>query len=417
MPLHPQILRWSALALGLPFSLGSQILAQEPIPQSPSQFDPPPAVHKLSTADNDLLPRGGATPVAALKAPFRWGPVQLRPHISSRTTYGNGLRSGPGESVNTLTESLAPGLLFELGRLWRLDYTPTLTFYSTSKYKDTLAHSVSLAGGTSYQNWSFSLFQGYSRSSDPLIETARQTDQENFNTRLGASYHFNSKWMLDLGLSQNFRSAEALNSSRSWSSMNWLNYQVAPRTALALGVGGGYDDLEAGSDMTNEQLQGRVVTRVAQKLNLSVNGGMEIRQFNQGDQGDLVSPVFGASLQYRPFDYTTITLAGNRSISPSLLQDQVTESTDVSLAVNQRLLGLVYLTLSGGFRSTEYLGTTTALANSRDDETIHFLASLSYAFWERANASIFYQYRDNSSSDDGFSFSSNEVGLTLAYNF
>jgi hypothetical protein len=401
----------------LPLGLASAASAQDITPASPSQFDPPPAVHKLETADADLTPRGVAPLVSALDTPLSWGPVRLRPHLSSITTYGDGLRSGPGRSVTTWTESLAPGVLFELGSHWRLDYTPTLTFYTADEYKDTLAHNVLLSGGTSYKDWTFGLTQGYSISSDPLIETARQTEQEIFTTSINAGYRFNSKLMLDLGLNQNFRSAEALNSSRSWSTMNWLNYQVAPRMALGAGAGFGYDDVSLGSDMMHEQLQGRIMTRIAQKLNLNVNGGVEIRQFLSSGKDDLVNPLYGASITYRPFDYTTLTLSGNRRISPSLFQDQVTESTDISLALNQRLLGMFFATLSGGFRNTEYVGSSNSLVTDRSDDSTNFQASLSYAFWKRASASVFYRYTENSSSVPGFEYDSNQVGLTLAYRF
>ncbi len=392
-------------------------MGQGTAPVSPSQLDVPDAYRQIDADQAESRLKPTSPSYVNPNSFLHWGPVTARPHITSRTSYGNQLRSRRGSNANTFLEQLSPGSLFELGSKWRLDYTPTLSFYSSDEFKDTLAHSVSLSGGTSYRNWTFGLSQGYSSSSQPLIETGRQTDQENFSTSLSASHRFNSKLMLQLGLSQNFQSAESLSSSRSWSTMDWLNYQVAPRLSFAVGAGGGYQNVDNSSDMAYEQLQGRVNMRVAEKLNLSINGGGEVRQILDSGGDPLINPIYGASIQYRPFQYTTLSLSGNRSVSASLLQGQVTEGTDISLAVNQRLLGLLYLTVSGGFRNSRYVFSNSTLALSREDDTTTFAARLSYGFIERGTVAAFYNYSDNTSSAGGFGFSSSQVGLEVAYRF
>jgi hypothetical protein len=396
--------------------LGSAF-AQSADLRSPSQFDPPRAVETLATADKDLAPPGSLAKVTSLNSFLNWGPVKARPHLDYGVTYGNGLQSGPGSQVNTVTETLSPGVLFDLGKRWTLDYTPSLTYYSTKSYKDSLGQSVRFGGGTTWNDWSFGLSQSYSTSSSPLIETAQQTDQESFATSLSASHPFGSKLLLELSASQSFLLAEQFNSTRSWSTMEWLNYQFAPRFSIAGGAGFGFDDVSTGSDMYNEQLQARLNARIAEKLNFSLNGGMEIRQFATGGQDDLINPIYGTSIQYRPFQFTTLTLTGNRRVSPSLLQSQVTESTDISAALSQRLLGLFFLTLSGSYGVTDYLASSTALVANRSDSTSQLMASLAYSFWQRGTASIFYRYSQNSSSLSGFSFNSTQVGLNLGYHF
>jgi hypothetical protein len=214
-------------------------------------------------------------------------PVTARPHFDSSFSYTTGLRSQAGVAEKVVIERISPGVLFELGTKWRLDYTPSLTFYSSKNFKDTLDHSVNFSGGTTYNDWAFTLSQGYTSSSQSLIETGRQTDQENFETSIGASHYLNSKLMLQLGVNQSFRSADSLNSSRSWSTMNWLNYQIAPRLSIGAGLGGGFEDVKVGSDMTYEMVQGRVDARIAEKLNLSIHAGGELRQILEHAIGNI----------------------------------------------------------------------------------------------------------------------------------
>jgi hypothetical protein len=397
--------------------LPSPLKGQTTPPRSPSQLDAPDAYREMQAREQkeSLDPKSPSylNPSSFLV----WGPVTARPHLNTRFTYGNSLRSRNGSNVNTVIEEISPGALFELGKKWQLDYTPTLSFYSSKEFKDTLAHNVFFGGGTSYGNWLFNLSQTYSASSQPLIETGVQTDEENFRTSLGASYYFNSNLMLQLGLDQNIRSAQAFTTSRSWSTMDWLNYQISNRLSVGAGLGGGYENVNPGSDMTFEQFQAKVNMRIARKLDLVVNGGGEVRQILDVDGDPLVNPIYGASIQYHPFEHTTLSVSGNRTISSSLLQGQVSEATTISAAVNQRLLGLLYLTLSGGFANNRYITADALLDVNRQDDTATFTATLSYPFTARGNASVFYNYSDNSSSSSSFSYSSSQVGLQLGYRF
>jgi hypothetical protein len=348
---------------------------------------------------------------------LHWGPVTARPHVDARFTYGNSLRTRSGSAGDTFLKQISPGALFEIGTKWRLDYTPTLSYYSGKEFKDTLEHSVLFAGETSYENWSFGLSQSYSSTSQPLIETGRQTDQEAFGTSLTASHYFNSKLMLELRVSQSINNAEEFSSSRTWSTMDWLNYQVAPRISIAVGVGGGYQDVNPGSNMAYEQLHGRVNARVAEKLTLSLNVGGEMRHILDSDGDPLINPLYGASIQYRPFEFTTLSLSGDRTVQASLLRNQVSESTSISAAIRQRLLGLVYLTVSGGLSNNRYVASNESLAITREDDTASFATRLSYGFVKRGTISAFYNYSNNSSSTTDFEYSSSQVGLEIGYAF
>jgi len=389
--------------------------AQEVIVRSPSQWDAPPAVATLNNAQSELAPLGA--PPARPESPLKWGPITFRPHLDFSVTYGDGLQHRPGVQHTTVAETVSPGMLFELGRQWSLDYTPRLTFYSHKDFKDTLAHDVALRGGVKWDEWKFGVAQTYSLSEDPLIETATQTELEVFGTALTASRPLGSKMLLELGAYQSIRYAKNFNNSKSWSTMNWLNYQFAPRLSVAGGLGFCYDDVSLGSDMYSEQVQARVNARVAEKVNLSVNGGVEFRQFQTGSAGDVVNPIYGASVQYRPLEFTTLTLSGSRRIQPSLFAGQITENTDISIAVNQRLIGMFFLTLSGGYAMTDYQDSVGSLATVRSDDGLQFMARLAYSFWKRATASIFYQASDHNSNVPGYTYSSTQIGLNLGYRF
>lgn len=362
-----------------------------------------------------------APPPAPTAAPstvpsaFRWGPVEAHPHLGYRFSYGDGIRARQGEESTTAIHALSPGISFALGKHWMLDYTPTLSFYSSDAFEDTVEHSVSLRGAAAYRDWTFGLQQSYAFTSSPLVETGAQTDQEMFVTALSASTRLNARTTLELGVDQSIRLPENYTEAWEWSTMDWISYQLNSKLSGAIGIGFGYVDVERGSDMMYEQLLGRIIWQVAGKVDLVVHGGVEDRQMHGSGVSDLVNPIFGATLEYRPFDVTTLSAGMNRTVSPSYFSDQVTESTEVHANLRQRLLKKFYLDLGGGYRFGNYVTTSEFAPVTREDDYTFFSARLSTTFLKRGTVGVFYYHSENSSNEGGYAYSSDQVGVDLVY--
>src|SRR5687767_10136302 len=176
----------AATAVSCLFGLVADSRAQGAASGSPSQTAAPEAQTYMDSALFRLM----GSLFSEREGPSPWqrlGPVTLRPHISATFSYSDGLRSRPGQNSKTAMQEYAPGMLFQLGRRWTLDYTPSLTFYSNDEFEDTLDHFVTLSGGASYHPWNFGFSQSYSVSSAPLVETGQQTSRQSFGTSLSAS--------------------------------------------------------------------------------------------------------------------------------------------------------------------------------------------------------------------------------------
>ena len=360
---------------------------------------------------------------------YKVGPVVFHPHLQYDVSYGDNLQPVPGQKANTLINQVSPGLLLVIGDHWTLDYTPILRFYSSPHFQNGVDHIVNFAGGTTYQDWSFGLQQGYAFTSQPLIETGSQLSQETFSTLLNASHALNSKVSLDFNVNQNFRfvtertAFSNLTDTREWSTLEWLNYQVVPRLTAGIGIGFTYDDVSVGPDMTSEQFQGRVVWHPTEKLNFVGTAGGDLRQFLVSGASDLLSPTFSISALYQLFEPTRFSLSANRSISPSYFQYALSELTTVSAGLEQRLLKRLYLDVSGGYSSTTYHATTGLfnqnLATTYDSTS--FNVRLSTAFLRRATAAIFFQQTYVSSAVKSslalYNYSTTQVGLSLTYRF
>lgn len=392
-----------------------QVLAPPPV-----YSETPPAMQEYET---NQLGAPLAEPLAPGVGPeshlLQWGPLTLHPHPLFRFLYGSGIASAPGQQQNTAIEQFSPGVQFAIGSHWTLDYTPLFSWYSSSNFQDTIDESVTLTWGTTYQDWTLGFSQSYVESSQPLIQTAMQTKTEDYATSAKATYRFSSRMSVDLSIVQSFSFAELFTSTRSWSTINWLNYDTGEKWDVGVGLGYEYDDVNPGPNAMDELVQGRIRWQATDKINFTLHGGIEVQQYLGGGAGDLITPVFGLVVQYKPVKTTTFSLTADRAIAPSLFQGQVTESTSVGITLTQELLKRLHLSVGATYGTTSYLGTTVTptAGTGRSDNFYSLNVRLGTAVMDHGTAAIFYQYSYNPSTETGFSFSSSQVGAEVGYRF
>jgi len=403
-----------ALSLGL-LVLSCKSPAQQVINSPPAVSETPPALQPFANTEMDVFTPAGGPSQEPPAQPFRYKILTLRPHPDYTFAYADGILAAQSQPVNTMIQQIAPGFRLDIGNHWVADYTPVWTVYSSRSFQNTFNQSATLIGGTSYGSWVFGLSQSYTKTSLPQVETATQTRQEQYITILNGTYTINSKMSLDLALKQNFYSAEQFQSYREWSSLDWLNYQFWARFSVAVGVGLGYDDVEMSPDMLFEQYQGRIQWRATDKISFQLDGGLEDRQFLSGGSSDLLNPVFGGGIQYQPFEHTQISLNASRTLAVSDLQNQVTETVEVDGDLNQRLLGKLFLNLSGGYQNIKYVNSGVGTSRNRMDDYYYLNTRLSTSFLKRGTIAVFYQISEDSSSEPGFGFTSHQAGFEIGF--
>ncbi len=396
------------------FARASQ--AQSVMAPPPSFSVAPPSIQQLPPGEMEVF-----KPYSALANyldelnPLQWGPVTLHPHVSYSFTYGTGVQSGPGQQHDTIDQTLAPGVLFVYGKHWTLDYTPSFTFYSDKNFKDTLGQSVILTGATSYEDWTMGFSQSFSYSSSPQVQTGAQTDQQNYGTSLTASHALNSYMSVDLSISQDLNFPTGFQTTKHWSTLDWLNYQLWPRLTVGVGAGVGYTD--ANPNSLDEQVQGRISWRATDKISFQVNGGPQFMQFTDGGAKPLLNPVFGGSIQYLPFEHTQLTLGAQSATAASYYDNQVTRTTSVNAGLNQRLFERYNLSVGGGYTWTTYIAAIKDGSINAPEEYYSINVQLSTMILKRGSVGIFYTYSDNITTQAGLAYSSNQIGFNLGYSY
>jgi hypothetical protein len=377
----------------------------------------PPAIEALGPGEMQVFPPDSA--MANLLGeiyPLQWGPIAVRPHVNYQFTVGTGLRYSNGQPpANSIVQTFSPGVLLVLGSHWTLDYTPNFTFYSDHHFQDTIGQSVSLAFGTFYDDWQLGLSQNFSYSNASNVQTGTQTQTQSFGTSLSASHALNSKISVDLSLSQNLNFPTDYQSTKEWSTLDWVNYQFWPRLTVGLGAGLGYT--VATPNTVFEQLQARVDWRATDKISFGITGGAQSTQFSGSGGTPILNPIYSGSIQYQLFEHTQLFLGANQTINTSYYENQVTQDTGINGGVNQRLFQRFNLSVSSAYNMTTYLSAAPGIADQSAINNLSVTVSLGTTIFKRASVSTFYTYSEAITDQPGLAYQSNQIGFNLGYAF
>jgi hypothetical protein len=359
-----------------------------------------------------------------------WGPFALHPHLEYTFEYGNGIQAQPGVNSKTVIDTVAPGFQLDMGSHWSVDYTPSLSYYSNPAFKNTLDENVLLRGNWSKDNWGLGLTQAYLQTTQPLIETGQQTSEAAYTTAISATNQFSSKMSDQVDVNQNFRDAGGFSSLKEWTADDWVNYQAGSKWGLGIGLIGGYDHESSGPDMPFEQIQGRFNFHPGPKLTVFVSAGGEDRQFINPSEKPLINPVFSGVIMYSNNPYT-VSLSASRQVTPSLFANEVEVISSYNATFRDQLTEKLAIEADVGYTTIPFTSIVpqplpqffigappaAALAEVRNNDISTFKVSLADSIWRKATLSLFYIYRDISSSQANFSYTSHQVGFTFDYHY
>ncbi len=348
-------------------------------------------------------------------APIQLGPIDFRPSLGYQVVYGSGLTSRQNDDTATLQHTISPSVAIYAGDHWTVGYTPSIRIYDAEGYENSVNHAVTLSGWAQKENWGFRISHASAISSDPLIETAQQTDQITHSTTLGASWDRGPQGSYSFSLAQNLRDTTQANDISSWNSENWYDYPLRPKVRLGVGIGFGYDMIDPGSDMLGENLNLRVSGPLGQRIRYSLTGGAGIRQFLDTDSEAAISPRLSLNVSYQVFERTATSLGVSHDTGTSYFSDQYTENTSLQGSINQRLTDRWTATVSGGYRFTSYRSTASGNRTEREDGSTFANASLGARILPRLFCSVFYSYRSNDSDSAAFGFDSHQVGASIQW--
>lgn len=357
--------------------------------------------------------------------PLQWGPVRFHPHLGYQVVYGDGVLRGPNDPETTWLHTVSPGLFLELGKYWNLDFTASFNRYSNAGFNNNESYFGALRGHIPLEKWLLDLGYVASLTDQTQIETATQTLQNTHLVTASGIYNYQARLSLELSGAMDARLAQSFVDYYTFSTLEWLNYRVTERTALGLGLGGGYNLVKPGPDWAFEQVQGRIVWLPGEKLTVQLGGGVQFMQFDGTDRtgatnaiaGTEIFPIFAAAAAYRAFEQTTFSLSASHKIENSYDEGQYARNTILSAGVRQRFLEHFYVDVVPGYTMRDYKSALQGIGDGREDDYLSIYAGLSTTLFRKLNVSLFYVFSDNDSDDPNFAFDSTQAGLRLDYRY
>ena len=314
---------------------------------------------------------------------------------------------------------------------FRLDYMPSIILYSDHSNEDGVNHLIHAEAGYHFSRLTLLAIQDIAildgSNLNSFIDTtglyanldASGLNRLNLsNTRLRADYDLTAKTYLQAELDVPIFDYPDGISDATVSGGLYIYYRWLPKVSVGIGGTFGYNWVDDPStDQTFEQVNLRLNYEATAKLNIYASGGVEFRQFD-GNRGGYTSPVFEVGATYTPFANTTLTLAAGRRIYNSgYLANQDFGGTYVVGRFQQRLFRRVYLGLTAGYENDDYISTDNDVSATRNDDYWFIEPSADVLITRWLSAGIYYLHRQDSSSDDFFSFYDNQVGVRATVRF
>jgi hypothetical protein len=391
----------------------------------------------------------GASAQGVQTAPlFQIGGVDVRPHATYSAVYDDNIflehkdkgslnRAGNAGRDHDFIHTFTPGLKLNAGdafarqtAYFAANYEAAVTRFTDYSGANTVDHNGEIAIGGNLQKLKVDLSQTLESRSDAdtaNLAAGGRVKRKTWTTKVNSKYEVSEKTSAGLDLNQTIGDYEApLFDTVDRSASLWMDYQVLPKVKMGLGAVVGYLQVDgvAGNHNANsvyEQGLVRLGWAVSDKLTIQGSAGIENRNVQESGATDPVTAVFSLGASWKASEKTAVDLTASRGTRASNAgASQLNEETSVVAAIRQALVEGVSLSLQGGYIKSHYKAINTAAAGTvRDDDYVFVKPSLNYRFMERAQASVYYQYRRNDS--DAVSnlgdFYNNQIGLELSYKF
>jgi len=412
----------------LPLSTRGQ--ATETDTTATSGTEPPLPVGGISRPSRDVQVETNANPINENFRRFRYNLG-----VTVREVYDDNINISSFQRISDTYTVIEPAIHLGFGdsaggfNYLTFDYIASVYFFAEQTERDTVEHLIRLAAQHDFGHLVLGLSQEVRILDGTNLNTLSNTTGVQANTDVGgpsrentytttvnATYDLTGKLFLSGQISYAMYDYETLISSRQASANLFINYVYSPKLVIGLGATGGVNSSDGPtSNETFEQMNVRANYIVSGKISLSLSAGLEFRQFGDGNS---ISPVYEIAGTYRPFENTTITIAGSRrTVSSASLAGQDYSETNISLTFSQRLFSRVTFSLGVGYTNSDYLSATTGASTARSDDYFYIEPSVDVDITRYWSIGCYYLYRQDSSTLALFSFYDNQFGVRTSLTF
>ena len=298
-----------------------------------------------------------------------------------------------------------------------LDYSLRENLFATHSEQDALDQNGVFDARYHWDRLSLELSSRVVVEHDATSDVTVRESNAFYDEALVLRYRYSDKTTLVSAVRVSLENSEFGQDNQQYTLNEAIDYQVYDRTSLGFGVLVGRLNSGDGLRETFESPVARATYHVADKVSLSAQAGVDIRE-RGSYAGTSTTPVFLLEGEWTPYEGTTLLLNGVRRVdaSESLGGEDFT-TTNVTLTLEQRFLRHYFVLASFDYSHDDYAVVTGAGSNApgRADDYYFFRIGLSYKALKYFDCGIFYRRQENDSSQGIYSYASNRVYLQLNF--
>jgi hypothetical protein len=295
------------------------------------------------------------------------------------------------------------------------DYEAGGTFYVRNSDQDSFNQVATLAGQYRVQRLTTQLRSQYLYLRDAVRDVGELTTRTLINDSLRFIYDLSGKTELTAEAFANITIYQSFFNSYEFGAKAGSNYLITQKVTVGPEIVIGFLSVEESPFQIYQQIRTRATYNATGKVSFEGSAGVQFLQF---DSENKTFFVFSLAANYQPFDGTEITLRGYRNIVGSAaLESEDFIATGIELAFTQRFFQRFNVTVATGYENDEYISIAEDTNTDRVDNYIFIRPTIAFAFTKWASVSVFYEYRNNFSTESQVAFYDNRAGAALAFQF
>ena len=294
-----------------------------------------------------------------------------------------------------------------------LNYTLDGEIFVKNSGQDSVDNDIALAGQWDLTRLTVKASAEFQTLSGPDVDAGTRTKRDITTLNLSGQYLVSDKTTFEVDLSGIDRLYQTELNSAEFSDQNWFDYQIAPKTIIGVGAGFGVRHGQDSPDQIYEQAQVRATYNATAQLSLHANGGLEFDEIHSVTK---LNPVFGFGATYTidPDDTLNIDAFRQNSISETVA-NETDEITGVNIDFKHRIYSSFSLGCSVSYSRTAF--EAVAGSPARTDNYIVLRPSITYDFARWSQIELAYEFNEDLSSIDLFSFTENLASLQFNFIF
>jgi len=318
-----------------------------------------------------------------------------------------------------ITYESNPGNLSNQTHEFGVYYSPEFQLFASTDSENAINQSAQAVYRYTGDHSFFNISHRFRESEGANIDIGNRASLLRQVTLINGGLEFADDYQWLYGGKQNLRYYDRQNDRHDWQLYSFLMKEVARNLQLGVGARGGWVDTALSSNQTYQNILGRLIWTVTNKLRFDFEAGVDMRQFDGLFAiGDYSTFTYRAQFIWDIFDDTNLALSTyRRTISSSGINSANYDNTGVRAELTQRICDQVSAQMGAGYENADYYSTVTNNQVGLKFNYFFLRPALLWSPSENIFFEFYYRYSNNNADIAIRDFDRHQTGIQTTIEF